>query len=120
MSEVIEENEDCLSIASSKHLEIFSPNISTDSTKIKRIQFSRSKSLETNGHRKSLQKTRSLDEDDGGSDDILVSRPPQYKVLADYSPPAAAPRELSLHQGETVTLLKIGCAGWWYIRLFYL
>ena len=44
------------------------------------------------------------------------SRPtfPQYCALADYS--ALTSRELGLTQGEVVELVKIGCAGWWYVR----
>ena len=40
---------------------------------------------------------------------------PQYRVLADYT--ALTTREVNLHEGEVVELVKIGCAGWWYVRL---
>ena len=40
---------------------------------------------------------------------------PQYRVLADYN--ALSGRELTMHEGEVVELVKIGCAGWWYVRL---
>ena len=40
---------------------------------------------------------------------------PQYRVLADYT--ALTAREVNLHSGEVVELVKIGCAGWWYVRL---
>ena len=39
---------------------------------------------------------------------------PLYQVLADYV--ALSDRELSLHEQETVELVKTGCAGWWYVR----
>lgn len=39
---------------------------------------------------------------------------PKYRVLADYM--AMTSRELNLLQGEVVELIKIGCAGWWFIR----
>lgn len=39
---------------------------------------------------------------------------PKYKVLADYI--AMTSRELNLHQGDVVELIKIGCAGWWFVR----
>ena len=37
-----------------------------------------------------------------------------WQVLADYQ--AMSERELTLHEQETVELLKTGCAGWWYVR----
>ena len=40
---------------------------------------------------------------------------PQYRILADYT--ALTQREVNLHEGEVVELVKIGCAGWWYVRL---
>ena len=40
---------------------------------------------------------------------------PQYRVLADYT--ALTTREVNLTEGEVVELVKIGCAGWWYVRL---
>ena len=40
---------------------------------------------------------------------------PQYRVLADYT--ALTGREVNLQEGEVVELVKIGCAGWWYVRL---
>ena len=39
---------------------------------------------------------------------------PQYRVLADYT--ALTGREVNLQEGEVVELVKIGCAGWWYVR----
>ena len=43
------------------------------------------------------------------------TEPQLYRVLADYS--ALSDRELSMQEGEVVELVKIGCAGWWYVRL---
>ena len=40
---------------------------------------------------------------------------PQYRILADYT--ALTQREVNLHEGEVVELVKIGCAGWWYVKL---
>ena len=39
----------------------------------------------------------------------------RYRALADYT--ALTTRELNLHRGECVDLIKMGCAGWWYVRL---
>ena len=39
----------------------------------------------------------------------------RYRALADYT--ALTARELNLHRGECVDLIKMGCAGWWYVRL---
>ena len=77
---------------------------------------------------------RSLDSEapeDGGdeAEDEAEDRQPQYKVLvtsqhclwfslqvlADYEAGAGAGRELSLTEGEVVRLVKIGCAGWWWV-----
>ena len=38
-----------------------------------------------------------------------------YRALADYT--ALTARELNLHAGEVVALVRAGCAGWWYVRL---
>ena len=35
-------------------------------------------------------------------------------VLADYA--ALGPTEATLKEGELVDLVRIGCAGWWYVR----
>lgn len=35
-------------------------------------------------------------------------------VLADYAP--LGPTEAALKEGEVVDLVRIGCAGWWYVR----
>ena len=39
----------------------------------------------------------------------------RYRVLADYT--ALTARELNLHRGDCVELIKMGCAGWWFVRL---
>lgn len=35
--------------------------------------------------------------------------------LADYA--AMGHSEVSLHEGDTVELLKVGCAGWWFVKI---
>jgi len=39
----------------------------------------------------------------------------RYMVLADYL--ALTNREIDLSEDEVVELIKVGCAGWWYVRL---
>ncbi|XP_026676823.1 guanine nucleotide exchange factor DBS [Diaphorina citri] len=39
----------------------------------------------------------------------------KYLALADYD--AVGHSEVSLKEGDPVELLKVGCAGWWYIKL---
>ncbi|KAL9918245.1 guanine nucleotide exchange factor DBS isoform 12-T13 [Glossina fuscipes fuscipes] len=39
----------------------------------------------------------------------------KYVALADYV--AVGHSEVSMHEGDTVELLKVGCAGWWYVRI---
>jgi len=90
------------------------------STRKKRLRFSRSKSLDTRTS-KSQIRSRSLDSEapeDGGdeAEDEAEDRQPQYKVLADYEAGAGSGRELSLTEGEVARLVKIGCAGWWYVK----
>ena len=41
---------------------------------------------------------------------------PLVQVLADYEAGAGTSRELSLTEGEVVRLVKIGCAGWWWVN----
>ena len=36
-------------------------------------------------------------------------------VLADYM--ALTSREIDLNEDEVVELIKVGCAGWWYVRI---
>uniref|UniRef100_A0A146KXI3 Guanine nucleotide exchange factor DBS n=4 Tax=Lygus hesperus TaxID=30085 RepID=A0A146KXI3_LYGHE len=40
----------------------------------------------------------------------------RYRALADYTP--FGHNELPMKEGDLVTLLKVGCAGWWYVRLY--
>ncbi|BES92094.1 RhoGEF [Nesidiocoris tenuis] len=46
---------------------------------------------------------------------IISSQGSRYRVLADYTP--FGHNELPMKEGDIVTLLKVGCAGWWYVRL---
>jgi hypothetical protein len=63
------------------------------------------------------------DNDCDGSDDVGVGRhrgvddehSGRYIVLADYM--ALTSREIDLSEDEIVELVKVGCAGWWYVRL---
>lgn len=36
-------------------------------------------------------------------------------ALSDYT--AVGASEVSLREGQQAELLKVGCAGWWYVRL---
>ena len=69
---------------------------------------------------KIFARSQSLDphQDRSSSEADLMDSPrptfPQYRVLADYT--ALTGREVNLQEGEVVELVKIGCAGWWYVR----
>jgi hypothetical protein len=39
----------------------------------------------------------------------------RFIALADYM--ALTSREIDLTEDEVVELVKVGCAGWWYVRL---
>ena len=39
----------------------------------------------------------------------------RYLVLADYM--ALTSREIDLSEDEVVELIKVGCSGWWYVRM---
>nr|XP_041631624.1 guanine nucleotide exchange factor DBS isoform X5 [Drosophila kikkawai] len=39
----------------------------------------------------------------------------KFIALADYT--AMGHSEVSLREGDTIELLKVGCAGWWYVRV---
>ena len=39
----------------------------------------------------------------------------RFVVLADYM--ALTSREIDLNEDEVVELIKVGCAGWWYVRI---
>ena len=65
---------------------------------------------------KSSLRSRSLDteESEEKEEEEEEKRAPLYKVLAEYT--AISAREVELQEGEMVSLVKIGCAGWWYVR----
>ena len=65
---------------------------------------------------KSSLRSRSLDTEESEDKEMEEEKkPPLYKVLASYT--AISPREVGLEEGEMVSLIKIGCAGWWYVRM---
>jgi hypothetical protein len=39
----------------------------------------------------------------------------RYVALADY--PASGPAEVGLKEGDTVMLVKVGCGGWWFVKI---
>lgn len=39
----------------------------------------------------------------------------KFIALADYT--AMGHSEVSMREGESIELLKVGCAGWWYVRV---
>ncbi|GAB6021133.1 hypothetical protein CHUAL_003765 [Chamberlinius hualienensis] len=39
----------------------------------------------------------------------------RFVALSDYN--AVDPHEVTLHEGDIVELLKVGCAGWWFVRI---
>ena len=100
---------------------ISSYQTSSDLSQSRRLRFSRSRSLESR-RKKMSNRSRSLDtndnSDDGDTEDNCDdAKAPLYKALADYSPTSTHnTRELSLEEGELVSLVKIGCAGWWFVR----
>jgi hypothetical protein len=89
-------------------------------------RLSRSRSLE-NGKNNTTHRSRSLDcggrnrsspeddEDDMSNEDEDHRVNIKYIVLADYM--ALTSREIDLSEDEMVELVKVGCAGWWYVRL---
>ena len=76
-----------------------------------RRQFSRARSLDQESwgrtYQSALERTT--------SEENLLESKVTYQALADYT--ALTSRELNLHQGELVELVKMGCAGWWFVRL---
>ena len=82
----------------------------------RRSQFSRARSLDQEAWCNTY-KSRTLDRSSSEVEllDNRSSRCPKYTILADYV--AITTRELTMHQGENVQLIKKGCAGWWYVRL---
>ena len=73
-------------------------------------QFSRARSLDQESWSRTYQ---SALERSSSEENLL--EPVRYRALADYT--ALTSRELNLHQGELLELLKVGCAGWWFVRL---
>ncbi|EEB16142.1 Guanine nucleotide exchange factor DBS, putative [Pediculus humanus corporis] len=75
---------------------------------------------ETNSHIQTLIESEEESSDLSNSDDenqsfgdqILGGR---YVVLADYR--SQGHNEISLQEGSLVEVLKVGCGGWWYIKL---
>lgn len=47
--------------------------------------------------------------------DIFEFQGAKYVVLADYR--SQGHNEISLQEGTQVEVLKVGCGGWWYIKL---
>ena len=81
----------------------------------RRRRFSRSASLESRATA-AAARSRSLDTEDTAAA-ASTDPAPQYRVLADYAPAApGAGRQLQLCEGALVRLVKIGCAGWWFVR----
>ena len=82
----------------------------------RRSQFSRARSLDQEAWCNTYQ-PRSLGRSSSEVEllDNGKNRLPKYTILADYM--ALTTRELNLHHGESVQLIKKGCAGWWYVRL---
>ena len=82
-------------------------------------RLTRSRSLETSKGRATLR-SRSLDcagdcsSPEADEDEEAVSGQ-RFVVLADYM--ALTSREIDLNEDEVVELIKVGCAGWWYVRI---
>lgn len=80
-------------------------------------RLTRSRSLESGRGRNHLR-SRSLDcaadrsSPEGDEEAVSGHR---YVVLADYM--ALTSREIDLNEDEIVELVKVGCAGWWYVRI---
>jgi hypothetical protein len=85
-------------------------------------RLTRSRSLETSKGRATLR-SRSLDcagdrsSPEADEDEEAVSGQ-RFVVLADYM--ALTSREIDLNEDEVLELIKVGCAGWWYVRIFYM
>lgn len=82
-------------------------------------RLTRSRSLETSKGRATLR-SRSLDcAADRSSPEAEEEETPssgqKFVVLADYM--ALTSREIDLNEDEVVELIKVGCAGWWYVRI---
>jgi hypothetical protein len=46
-----------------------------------------------------------------------VENSPKYIVLADYG--ALGPAEVSLKERDIVTVVKVGCGGWWFVKILH-
>lgn len=46
-----------------------------------------------------------------------VENSPRYVVLADYGP--MGPAEVLLKEGDIVSLVKVGCGGWWFVKILH-
>ena len=82
-------------------------------------RLTRSRSLETSKGRATLR-SRSLDcaadrSSPEGDDEENAVCGQRFVVLADYM--ALTSREIDLNEDEVVELIKVGCAGWWYVRI---
>lgn len=82
-------------------------------------RLTRSRSLETSKGRATLR-SRSLDcagdrSSPEAEDADEASAGQRFVVLADYM--ALTSREIDLNEDEVVELIKVGCAGWWYVRI---
>ena len=73
-------------------------------------------SLETSKGQATLR-SRSLDcaGDRSSPEDEEAVSGQRFVVLADYM--ALTSREIDLNEDEVVELIKVGCAGWWYVRI---
>lgn len=74
-----------------------------------------------------FNKARAYSNDESDPYSIISSISPQYKsfflifqngryvALADYC--AVGNSEVNMREGDMVELLKVGCAGWWFVRV---
>jgi hypothetical protein len=46
---------------------------------------------------------------------LLATTSRKYMALADYC--AMGSSEVTMHEGDSIELLKIGCAGWWFVKV---
>ncbi|KAL1493421.1 hypothetical protein ABEB36_011480 [Hypothenemus hampei] len=56
----------------------------------------------------------SSDASNSEDEDVVISRA-RYLALADYC--AIGTSEVNMREGDIVELLKVGCAGWWYVKV---
>lgn len=55
------------------------------------------------------------DDEDGFSENSGPAPGGRYVALADYC--AVGQSEVTMHEGDYLELLKVGCAGWWFVKL---